>query len=146
MTLHRLRARPGHLIRRAHQFSTALFAEEVGEADLTSVQYAALVAIDENPGIDATRISELIFFDRATIGGVLERLEAKGLIARGARAGDKRVKTVMLTEAGRALIARIEPAVERVQQRLLAALDEADRATLMRLLERVVAADPNPRG
>lgn len=141
MTLERLRARPGHLIRRAHQLSTALFADEMGEIDLTSVQYAALVAIDDHPGIDATRISELIAFDRATIGGVLERLEAKDLIARGSRAGDKRVKTVTLTEAGRALLARIEPAVERVQQRLLAALGEADRATLMRLLERVVAAD-----
>ena len=46
---------PGHLIRRAQQVSTALFAEECGEFGLTSVQYAALAAIHENPDVDATR-------------------------------------------------------------------------------------------
>ena len=37
---------PGHLIRRAHQLSTAIFAEECAEFDLTPVQYAALEAIE----------------------------------------------------------------------------------------------------
>ena len=50
---------PGHLIRRVHQVSTAYFAEECGP-DLTAVQYAALVAIGAHPGIDATRLSQLI--------------------------------------------------------------------------------------
>ena len=72
---------PGHLIRRAHQISTALFAEECAGFDLTPVQYAALVAIKANPEVDATRLSALIAFDRSTIGGVLERLEAKGWVA-----------------------------------------------------------------
>ena len=53
---------PGHLIRRVHQVSTAYFAEECG-GDLTAVQYAALVAIGAHPGIDATRLSEIIYFD-----------------------------------------------------------------------------------
>ena len=46
---------PGHLIRRAQQITTALFAEECGNFDLTSVHYAALVAIRANPEVDATR-------------------------------------------------------------------------------------------
>ena len=57
-----LYTKPGHLIRRAHQISSALFAEECGAFDLTSVQYAALVAIRTNPGVDATRLSSLIAF------------------------------------------------------------------------------------
>ena len=48
---------PGHLVRRVHQVATAYFAEECG-ADLTAVQYAALVAIGAHPGIDATRLSD----------------------------------------------------------------------------------------
>jgi len=68
---------PGHLVRRVHQVATAYFAEECG-ADLTAVQYAALVAIGAHPGIDATRLSEIIFFDRSTIGDVLDRMEGKG--------------------------------------------------------------------
>ncbi len=76
---------PGHLIRRAHQISTAQFAEECAGFDLTSVQYAALVAIKANPDVDATRLSALIAFDRSTIGGVLERLEAKGFVSHSRR-------------------------------------------------------------
>ena len=72
-----LYAMPGHLIRRVQQISSALFAEECGNFDLTSVQYAALVAIRANPQVDATRLSALIAFDRSTLGDVLERLEAR---------------------------------------------------------------------
>ncbi|MCS6878835.1 MAG: MarR family transcriptional regulator, partial [Geminicoccaceae bacterium] len=84
-----LYTKPGHLIRRAHQLATALFAEECGE--LTPVQYAALWAIAAQPGIDATRVSALIAFDRSTIGDVLERLEGKGWIRRETSPTDRRV-------------------------------------------------------
>ena len=71
---------PGHLIRRAQQIAVAIFMEECAAYDLTPVQYAALVAIRENPGTDATRLSSLIALDRSTLGNVLERLEARKLV------------------------------------------------------------------
>ena len=129
-----LYAMPGHLIRRVHQVSTALFAEECAGLDLTSVQFAALVAIRENPGVDATRLSHVIAFDRSTLGGVLERLEAKGWVVRNPSPGDKRVKLLRLTLDGERLLRRAEPAVQRVQQRLLEPLAPADRAAVLRLL------------
>jgi MarR family transcriptional regulator, lower aerobic nicotinate degradation pathway regulator len=125
---------PGHLIRRAQQISTAIFAEECGPFDLTSVQFAALSAIKSNPGVDATRLSALIAFDRSTIGDVLERMEAKGWIERYPDARDRRVKLLRLSAAGATLLRRVMPAVRRVQARLLAPLSEADRETMLRLL------------
>jgi MarR family transcriptional regulator, lower aerobic nicotinate degradation pathway regulator len=125
---------PGHLVRRVHQISTALFAEECGKFDLTSVQYAALVAIRENPNVDATRVSALIAFDRSTIGNVLERLEGKGLVLRSPSPDDKRVKLLRLSAEGVQVLDRVEPAVRRVQERLLAPLAIGDRNTLIRLL------------
>jgi DNA-binding MarR family transcriptional regulator len=125
---------PGHLIRRAQQISTALFAEECAGFDLTAVQFAALAAIKANPEVDATRLSALIAFDRSTIGGVLERLEAKGWVRRSPSRADKRVKLLRLTLDGERLLRRVEPAVRRVQQRLLEPLAPADRATMLRLL------------
>jgi len=138
MSMDDVHARPAHLIRRAHQVSMALFAEECG-GDLTSVQYAALVAIRENPGVDATRLSDLIAFDRSTLGGVLERLEAKGLIRRGASPADRRVKLLTLTPEGRVLLRRVGPAVTRVQDRLMEAFTAAEREIFMALLRRLVA-------
>jgi len=125
---------PGHLIRRVHQVSTALFAEECAAYDLTSVQYAALFAIKANPGVDATRLSALIAFDRSTIGDVLERLETKGWIVRSASPHDRRIKLLHLTEAGVKLLRQVAPAVRRVQERLLAPLPPGDRAAMVRLL------------
>ena len=133
-------AMPGYLIRRAQQISTALFAEECAEFDLTAVQYAALAAIRAHPEVDATRLSALIAFDRSTIGGVLERLEAKGWVLRTPSAGDKRVKLLRLTLEGERLLRRVGPAVRRVQQRLLKPLAQPDRAALLRLLTQLADA------
>jgi MarR family transcriptional regulator, lower aerobic nicotinate degradation pathway regulator len=135
-----LHSMPGHLIRRAQQISSALFAEECGEFDLTSVQYAALVAIKENPDVDATRLSTLIAFDRSTIGDVLTRLEAKGWAVRHHSGSDKRVKLLRLSPEGAKVLRRVEPAVRRVQKRLLAPLAPDDRLILLRLLARLTDA------
>lgn len=133
-----LHSKPGHLIRRAHQISSALFAEECGAFDLTSVQYAALVAIRTHPGLDATRLSGLIAFDRSTLGDVLERLEAKGWVQRSPSPSDRRVKLLQLTAAGHAILQEVEAAVDRVQARLLAPLAPEHRVTLVRLLAQLV--------
>jgi DNA-binding MarR family transcriptional regulator len=129
---------PGHFIRRAQQVSSAYFAEELAESELTSVQMVALVTIADNPGIDATRLSEIIDFDRATIGGVVYRLQRKGLIQRGINAQDKRSKTMQATPAGKALLKVSLPKVERVQARLLAPLSPDERETFLRLISLVI--------
>ena len=127
----------GHLIRRAQQISTALFAEECAGFDLTPVQYAALAAIKAKPAVYVTPRSALIAFDRCTIGGVLERLEAKGWIRRTPNPADKRVKLLRLTLEGERLLRRVAPAVRRAQERLLEPLAPADRSTMLRLLGRL---------
>ncbi|UTD25722.1 MarR family winged helix-turn-helix transcriptional regulator [Bradyrhizobium sp. WD16] len=130
--------KPGYLFRRMQQIAVSIFVEECKDFDLTPVQYAALVAIRTHPGIDATRLSAVIAFDRSTLGSVLERLEAKGLIERSAGAEDKRVKLLFLTAGGAALLQRIMAAVDRAQDRILAPLKPADRKTLMALLGQLV--------
>jgi DNA-binding MarR family transcriptional regulator len=136
--LDHLYAMPGHLIRRGQQIAVSLFLEETAAFGVTPVQYAALVAISEQPDIDATRLSQLIAFDRSTIGSVLARLEGKGLIARTGGAEDKRVKRLRITRRGAALLDRIGTSVERAQQRILAPLAPAERRQLMALLTKLV--------
>ena len=123
---------PGHLIRRLHQVSTAYFAEECGE--LTAVQYAALVAIGSHPGIDATRLSEIVYFDRSTIGDVLDRIESKGWIRREYTSSDRRIKRLELSSLGQEVLQQVEPGIRRVQDRLLAPLTAGEVKTLVRLL------------
>jgi MarR family transcriptional regulator, lower aerobic nicotinate degradation pathway regulator len=129
----------GHRVRRCHQLSMALFNEEVGPYGVTTIQYAALAAIADNDDIDATRLATLVAFDRSTVGAVLERLEAKGLIEREYRFHDKRTKRLRATDAGRALLADADAAVHRSQDRFLAVLDADERAILMELLAKAIA-------
>ncbi len=138
MQLQDLHAMPGHLIRRAQQIAVAIFMEECAEFDLTPVQYAALAAIRENPGTDATRLSALIAFDRSTLGNVLERLEARKLVTRYSSPEDKRIKLLKLTGAGNALAKRAEAAVLRAQERIVAPLRPEDRTKLIELLTQLV--------
>src|SRR4249920_2002870 len=79
---------PGYLFRRMQQIAVSIFVEECKAFDLTPVQYAALVAIRTHPGIDATRLSAVIAFDRSTLGSVIERLESKALVERKPSRGD----------------------------------------------------------
>jgi DNA-binding MarR family transcriptional regulator len=140
MPTHQLYAKPGHLIRRCQQIAVALFIEEAGAAgfDVTPVQYAALVAIQDNPGIEATALSALIAYDRSTLGDVIERLVGKALVERTQDAADRRVKRLSVTRAGARLTAAIEPAVERAQARILAPLVPADRRRFLALLGQLV--------
>src|SRR5690348_8367039 len=125
---------PGYLFRRMQQIAVAIFMEECRSFDLTPVQYAALIAIHTHPGIDATRLSAVIAFDRSTLGNVIERLESKKLIERKPSPDDKRVKLLYLTRPGAILLRDIMSSVDRAQARMLQPLKPADRKTLLALL------------
>ena len=138
VTMDAVYAAPGYLFRRMQQIAVALFMEECKAFDLTPVQYAALVAIRTHPGIDATRLSAVIAFDRSTLGSVIERLEAKKYVERKPAREDKRVKLLHLTKAGASLLRDIMPSVDRAQARMLQPLKPADRKTLRALLAQLV--------
>ncbi|HXN67564.1 MAG TPA: MarR family transcriptional regulator [Bradyrhizobium sp.] len=129
---------PGYLFRRMQQIAVSIFIEECRTFDLTPVQFAALVAIHTHPGIDATRLSAVIAFDRSTLGNVIERLETKHHIERKPSRDDKRIKLLYLTKAGAALLRDIMPTVDRAQARMLQPLKPADRKTLLALLTQLV--------
>ena len=134
---------PGHLIRRLHQISFALFVDQakaLGNVafDITPVQYAALAAIANHPGIDQTALSNVIAFDRTTIGDVVGRLEKKKLIKRLNGAVDRRTKSLTVTPAGERLIKQIGPAVAATQRLILAPLKPGERAAFLHMLKHLV--------
>jgi len=148
MELSGLYRQPGHLIRRAHQIASAAFVMEAQRQnlDLTAVQFSALVAIRDNPGTDATRVSEYISFDRTTIGHVLARLEKKGLITRTPGIEDKRTKRLRITSEGQEVIQAITGVVPAIAERILGRLSDDERRTLLVLLARLADVGPYRSG
>ena len=132
----------GHLIRRLHQQSTQVFVQHTRAAgfDLTSVQFAALDAIQAHPGTDQARVAELIAYDRATIGGVIDRLEQKGWIRRVVSERDRRARELSLTDEGRQVYRRLLPVVRALQDDILQALNATDRARFLKLARQAIPA------
>lgn len=130
----------GHLIRRLHQQSTQVFQARTQAAgfDMTSVQFAALDAIARQPDLDQASLAAEISFDRATIGGVIERLEQKGLVQRTVSEQDRRARQLSLTRAGERLLAASRPVVEALQAEILAPLSAAERATFVALAQKAL--------
>jgi DNA-binding MarR family transcriptional regulator len=130
----------GHLIRRLHQQSTQVFQAQMLAAgfDLTSVQFAALDAITQRPGIDQASLAATICFDRATIGGVIDRLEQKALVRRVVSTQDRRARLLSLTPAGEQLLAASRPVVEALQADILAPLSRAERAAFQALAHKAL--------
>jgi DNA-binding MarR family transcriptional regulator len=134
--------RPGFQIRRLQQSAVAIFLREMALAghDLTPVQYAVLSAIVAHPGLDQAGLAAQVALDKATMGGVVDRLRAKDLIARAVNPANRRARILTLTPAGRQVLARCEPVVDRVQDKILAGLTEGESTQFIALLGKLVDA------
>jgi DNA-binding MarR family transcriptional regulator len=130
----------GHLIRRLHQQSTLVFVQRTQAAgfDLTPIQFAALDAIHNAPGTDQARVAEMIAYDRATIGGVIERLEQKGWVDRVVSERDRRARELSLTPEGLRVFKALMPVVRGLQDDILQSLNAADRARFLKLARQAV--------
>lgn len=135
---------PGHRIRRLHQISVALFMEETQDYGITPVQFAALQAVADSPGLDQRTLARTIGFDTSTIGGVIDRLETRGLLARHADPDDRRVRLLELTSEGKKLLRDVTPAMLRAQQRMLEPLSLRQHDEFMRMMEVLLAAHQTP--
>jgi DNA-binding MarR family transcriptional regulator len=130
----------GHLIRRLHQQSTQIFVQRTQAAgfDLTPVQFAALDAIHAQPATDQARVAETIAYDRATIGGVIDRLEQKGWIRRVVSERDRRARELSLTAEGKRVRSTLLPIVQALQDEILQSLRGADRACFLKLARQLL--------
>jgi DNA-binding MarR family transcriptional regulator len=130
---------PGHLVRRAHQVSIALFAQELAAFDVTAVQFAILQTLLDTPGADQITVAQAVALDAATSGSVIGRLEARGWLRREADAHDKRRKLLWLTAQGKLAARQMQRPAAAVQTKLMAALTEAEKKQLLQLLQKICA-------
>ncbi len=132
---------PGHYIRRLQQIAVAVFLQETEAQGVTPVQFAALQTVANTPGIDQRTLARSIGFDTSTIAGVVDRLEARGLMQRGPSSDDRRVRLLTLTDAGQALLRAVIPSMLRTQDRILEPLRPREREEFVRMLRVLVTAN-----
>ncbi|NIC42528.1 MarR family winged helix-turn-helix transcriptional regulator [Aquabacterium sp. A08] len=133
-TLAQLYARPGFLLRRAHQISAAVFEDACAPLGLTQAQYGAMTVLAAAPGLDQTRLARALAFDKVTALRVLRGLQARGLVERAPVPGNARQLAVQLTVAGHDTLAQAQQAAQAAYQRLLQPLAPPQQQQLVQLL------------
>jgi MarR family transcriptional regulator, temperature-dependent positive regulator of motility len=136
----------GHLIRRLHQLSVQVFQTRMQDAgfDLTPVQFSAMDVINTHPGIDQASVAAMIAYDRATIGGVVDRLVKKGYLKRIVSRRDRRARELALTDEGRQTFDAVLPVVRALQSEILANLTDDEGVSLLALVRKAIGSIPQP--
>ena len=131
---------------RAYQAFDAMSDAHIRTLGLTSPQFDIIVTLGNTPGMTCREIGERTLITKGTLTGVLDRLEAKGMLTRIQSEDDRRSFTVKLTRKGQACFETVFPAhlahmdsyfgqlsgeergeIERCMARFRAVLDDAPR-------------------
>jgi DNA-binding MarR family transcriptional regulator len=89
--------------------------------------------------VETRTIAEEGGFSKATLTGVLQTLEGKGLLKRDRGSGDKRLVVVTLTPKGRALMKKLFPDFNSHEQKVLGGFSKAEKRELTVALRKITA-------
>ncbi|MBL1087313.1 MarR family transcriptional regulator [Streptomyces actinomycinicus] len=109
-------------LQRATHATLQLIAAELVDLDLTASEINALANLADGKGRTVSQLGAAVGARPTTLTGVLDRLERRGHITRGARIGDRRSVLIQLTDSGRATAALIRQALADLESRALAGL------------------------
>lgn len=138
-SLNDLYSRPGFMLRRAHQISTAIFLEETRELNVTATQYGALYVLEHVDNLDQIGLARVLGIDRSTSALVLSKLEEAGWVSRRQDPDDRRRRVLLLTPEGRRVLDAIATPARQVRQRLLSAFTSAEQTQFLTLMAKFVA-------
>jgi MarR family transcriptional regulator, organic hydroperoxide resistance regulator len=117
--------------RAAHQVARRA-RDKLAQWGVTPTQYGVLKVLWEQDGQSGAAIGARLAIDSATITGLIDRLQAAGLLERRDRPEDRRIKLLFLTERGRALQPPLDAAMDALNAEV-AANAPAIREELRRL-------------
>lgn len=127
----------GFHIRLAHGAVYRHFCESFADLGLTQKQVSVLWLIDDHPGIAQAGLAQRMRMDRATTMAIVNRLQARALLVRGASLADRRKQELTLTDAGRVMLGRAKEAIAEHERWLKARFTEKEVAQLIEMLSRI---------
>jgi DNA-binding MarR family transcriptional regulator len=130
------------LVSQVSELSRRVFAFYEAEAerfDLTPPQASLLHTLDRPTPM--REVAERQHCDASNLTGIVDRLEARGLIVRHTPAADRRVKELVLTEEGRRLHDHFAGLIQRLPG--FSTLEDEERRELERLLGKALAGFPD---
>ncbi|WDZ84584.1 MarR family winged helix-turn-helix transcriptional regulator [Micromonospora cathayae] len=132
----------GDTVRRIMHLAAAIrHYQDVDIADLglTPAVARALHELDPDRPMPARHLADQLRCDRSNVTALVDKLERAGLVERRVDPADRRLKTLVVTEAGREVRARVHQVLS--DSRLLAALGVDELAALRRLVRKISDCD-----
>jgi DNA-binding MarR family transcriptional regulator len=108
-----------------------------GQFGITRREWVMLALLDDSGPVSSSELASRAELDKSATSKAVTALLRKGLVARTARAGDRRFARLELTPEGKALHDRILPVVEQINRELMAELGPDEVAQLDSMLERL---------
>jgi DNA-binding MarR family transcriptional regulator len=128
----------GYSLKRAQLKVFEDFLNCVEPLQLTPAQFSVLLLLDRNPGRNQTEIANTLGILRPNFVAMLDGLESRDLCARMRSTNDRRSHILVLTEKGRAVLARAKKLVAtKHEARLNELLGPANRAALLEMLAKI---------
>ncbi|HTU55955.1 MAG TPA: MarR family transcriptional regulator [Acetobacteraceae bacterium] len=98
---------------------------------LNPSEASLLLQVFHDPGIKQIGVAIMLDMEAISIVRLVDSLEEAGLVQRRPHATDRRARTLWLTEAGEAAVAKIRAITEIVRAEALAGIPPADREHLL---------------
>ncbi len=94
---------------RCYQAFESHSAEHIRRVGLTPPQFDIVATLGNTPGMSFKELGEKTLITKGTLTGVVDRLEARGLVRRVASPTDRRSQVVQLTDSGQAMFEQVFP-------------------------------------
>ena len=104
---------------------------------LRPTDFSVLLVIEATPGLKQQAVGEALSIQRPNLVTIIDQLEGRGLVKRGAAPGDRRSYALTLTRDGAALLAQAKAAHTQHTDRVTAALDGLDKHMVLQALGRI---------
>lgn len=126
-----------HLLVKTAKSGTHRWKQTISDLGLTAVQAKVISFMYESDVLSPGELSNAASIDNASLTGILDRLEAMGIITRQHNASDRRAITLRLTDEGQTLAKEVRTRIGPANQEFLANLSDAETAMLKELLQRL---------
>jgi DNA-binding MarR family transcriptional regulator len=137
--LGQLYARPGFMIRRAHQISIDIFIDACQSLDITPSQYGVMYVLRLSGLVSQIGIARLLGFDRSTTALVVKNLSERGLVTKEKSEVDARKTEIMLTPEGKKLLIQADKLADASKKALMAAFTKEEEKLFTALLSKFVS-------
>ncbi|MFM9441610.1 MarR family winged helix-turn-helix transcriptional regulator [Streptomyces acidiscabies] len=98
--------------------------ELVRPSGITALQYTALTVLERHDGLSAAQLARDSFVTAQSTADLVRSLESRGLLRREPNPASRRELRILLTDAGRELLAAHAEQVRELEDRMVSALTE----------------------